>query len=64
MRGRSLKNIKRFTDYRTYLSFDLEVTDESGSNSGFQRLCIKNPAVRPRRLSIYPFWLPLHSCTA
>ncbi|HQD42044.1 MAG TPA: SbcC/MukB-like Walker B domain-containing protein, partial [Bacillota bacterium] len=24
------KNIKRFTDYRTYLSFDLEVTDESG----------------------------------
>ncbi|MDD2574470.1 MAG: SbcC/MukB-like Walker B domain-containing protein [Firmicutes bacterium] len=31
------KNIKRFTDYRTYLSFDLEVTDEGGQHQRLSR---------------------------
>lgn len=30
-------NIKRFTDYRTYLSFDLEVTDEGGQQQRLSR---------------------------
>ncbi len=31
------KNIKRFTDYRTYLSFDLQVTDEEGQKQRLSR---------------------------
>jgi len=31
------KNIKRFTDYRTYLSFDIEVTDTEGKTQRLSR---------------------------
>lgn len=31
------KNIKRFTDYRTYLSFDLEVIDREGQHQRLSR---------------------------
>ena len=48
-----LQNIERFTDFRTYLKFDLETTDQ---NNCFLRHSTQNPAVRHKHLFTLRYW--------
>ena len=40
-KGKYAENIKRFTDYRTYLTFDLIVTDEEGVEQRLSKTMLK-----------------------
>lgn len=59
------ENIERYTDFRTYLKFDLETTDQNGSK---QLLSADAQHQVGRRdadaRSISRSWRRLHSCTA
>lgn len=56
------ENIERYTDFRTYLKFDLETTDQNGSKQLLSQTLNTKSAAKPRRPSILPCWPPLHSC--
>ena len=58
------ENIERYTDFRTYLKFDLETTDQNGSSSCCRRRSTPSRAAKRRHRSISRFWRRLHSCTA
>ena len=41
------KRVAEFTDYRTYLTFDLEVESRDGTTQRLSKTLGKNPAARP-----------------
>lgn len=59
------ENIERYTDFRTYLKFDLETTDQNGSKQLLsQTLNTKSGGETQTPRSISRFWRRLRSCTA
>lgn len=58
------ENIERYTDFRTYLKFDLETTDQNGSKQLLSQTLNTKSAARPRRRSISRCSRPSRSSTA
>lgn len=58
------KRVQAFTDYRTYLSFDLEVINREGESQRLSKTLGKNPVAKPRLHFILQYWHRLHNCIA
>lgn len=58
------ENIERYTDFRTYLKFDLETTDQNGSKQLLSQTMGTKSAARRRRRSIFRSSPPSRSSTA
>lgn len=46
---KTVKNDQMFTDYRTYLSFDMEIINNNGETQRLSKTLWKNQVVKHRR---------------